>query len=285
MHPYLKLYFGSHQVISISSYRLFFGLAALAVVLISFIGIRKKRLPLRQSLVILLVMVVSVPPGARILHVLTNPVIYQQNPAKIWSLQLTGFSLMGGLILAAITGILMSLVLRFDPWPLADSIAPGLGVGIALMRTGCFLNGCCFGKVTNLPWAVHFPMGSIPYKYYLPGLLEQKTVSPFALLRSPGLHPTQIYELLAALVITIFIIFLGRKKLPSGVLFLLFTLFFAIFRWANSQLRVPASTLMVANWFYPLLYSALILLSIILLIFRFKSQVTVVHPSQINTDS
>lgn len=270
MYPYMKLTLWSHQVISISSYRLFFCLACLTVVLISIIGIRQKRLPLRKSLIILLVMVVSVPLGARILHILTNPVIYQQGPSKMWSLQFTGFSLMGGLILAAITGVIMSLLLRFDPWSLADSIAPGLGVGIVLMRTGCFLNGCCFGKVTNLPWAVHFAAGSIPYKYYLPGLLEQKTVSPFALFRSPGVHPTQIYELLAALVITILIVLLARRKPPSGVLFLLFALLFAIFRWVNSLLRVPANTLMVADWFYPLLYSAIILLSIILLIFRFN---------------
>lgn len=269
MHPYMKLTLWSHQVISISSYRLFFLLACLPVILISIIGIRQKRLPLHKSLIILLVMVVSVPLGARILHILTNPVIYQQGPAKMWSLQFTGFSLMGGLILAAVTGVIMSLLMRFDPWPLADSIAPGLGVGIVLMRTGCFLNGCCFGKVTNLPWAVHFPVGSIPYKYYLPGVLEQKTVLPFALFRSPGVHPTQIYELLAALVITILIVLLARRKPPSGVLFLLFALLFAIFRWVNSLLRVPAHTLMVTDWFYPLLYSAIILLSIILLIFRF----------------
>jgi phosphatidylglycerol:prolipoprotein diacylglycerol transferase len=45
---------------------------------------------------------------------------------------------------------------------LADVIAPGLLVGLAIGRVGCFLNGCCFGGPTDLPWAVSFPSGSPP---------------------------------------------------------------------------------------------------------------------------
>lgn len=272
MHPYLELTFWPNQSITVSSYLLFFLLACMAVLVISIVGIRRNKLSLCKSIVMLLAMVAAVPLGARILHIVTNPVIYQQSPAKMWSLHLTGFSLMGGLVLAALLGILLSVLLRFDPWSLADSIAPGLGAGIVLIRIGCFLNGCCFGKVTDLPWAVHYPMGSIPYKYYLPGLLEQKTALSFALFGSPGVHPTQLYELSAALVITIVIIYLGRKNMPSGVLFLLFSLYFAVFRWVNSLFRVPASTLNVADWFYPLLYAVIILVSIILIIFRFRTQ-------------
>lgn len=271
MHPYLKLTFWFNQSISISSYRLFFWLACLAVIVISIIGIRRKGLFLRQSLLILLTVSVSVPVGARILHIITNPIIYQQNPAQMWSGQLAGFSLMGGLILAALTGIIVSFWLNFDPWPLADSIAPGLGAGIVLMRIGCYFNGCCFGKITDLPWAVHFPVGSIPYKYYLSHMAEKKTLSPFALIQSPGIHPTQLYELIAALAITIVIVYLIRKKLPSGVPFLTFTLLFAVFRWINSILRVPAESLSAADWFYPLVYGSIILLSVILMVLRFSS--------------
>ncbi|MGI5880193.1 MAG: prolipoprotein diacylglyceryl transferase [Syntrophomonadaceae bacterium] len=272
MYPYLELNLWSNLSIGISSYRLFFWLACMAVLVISYAGIRKGQLPLKKSLFVLTSMALAVPLGARLLHLATNPVIYQQNPARLWSLHLTGFSLMGGLILAALTGIILSRWVHLDPWPLADSVAPGLGIGIVFMRIGCYFNGCCFGKVTNIPWAVHFPVGSIPYKYYLPGLIEKKSLLPLNLISSPGIHPTQIYELLAAIIITIVTVFIIRKKLPSGVAFLVFTVLFASFRWVNSFFRVPAATLCVAEWFYPLLYSTVILLSIILLIFRFKSQ-------------
>ncbi len=45
----------------------------------------------------------------------------------------------------------------------ADLIAPGVVIGVALGRIGCFFNGCCYGGMTDLPWAVTFPPGSPAY--------------------------------------------------------------------------------------------------------------------------
>lgn len=41
-----------------------------------------------------------------------------------------------------------------------DIMAPSSALGLAFGRIGCFLNGCCFGAPTDLPWAVKFPYGS-----------------------------------------------------------------------------------------------------------------------------
>lgn len=46
---------------------------------------------------------------------------------------------------------------------LADIIAPGVVLGMAIGRLGCFLNGCCYGGACDLPWAVQFPYGSPPF--------------------------------------------------------------------------------------------------------------------------
>lgn len=46
---------------------------------------------------------------------------------------------------------------------LLDFVAPSFMLGLALGRVGCFLNGCCFGAVCELPWAVRFPAGSLPH--------------------------------------------------------------------------------------------------------------------------
>jgi len=46
---------------------------------------------------------------------------------------------------------------------MADLIAPSMMIGLALGRIGCFLNGCCYGGQSDLPWAVTFPQGSPPY--------------------------------------------------------------------------------------------------------------------------
>lgn len=48
-----------------------------------------------------------------------------------------------------------------------DLLAPGMLVGLAIGRVGCFLNGCCFGGACDLPWAVRFPAGSLPYLHQL----------------------------------------------------------------------------------------------------------------------
>jgi phosphatidylglycerol:prolipoprotein diacylglycerol transferase len=46
---------------------------------------------------------------------------------------------------------------------LADLVAPGVVLGVALGRIGCFLNGCCYGGPSDLPWAVRFPAPSPAY--------------------------------------------------------------------------------------------------------------------------
>ncbi|MGI6752602.1 MAG: prolipoprotein diacylglyceryl transferase [Anaerovoracaceae bacterium] len=270
MHPYIELAVFNNLSIGISAYKLFFILACLAVLIISYIGIKNRGLDLKKSALILLMMTLAVPIGARVLHFITNPVIYQLNPEKLWALNLTGFALMGGLILAALLGVFLSRLLKYNLWPLADSVASGLGIGIAIMRVGCYLNGCCFGKTANLPWAVEFPMGSIPYNYYLADMAERKSFSLFTLINSPPIHPTQLYELLAALLITLIVLYLIKKNSPAGVPFLAFSLLFSLFRWFNSSLRVPAPTLKLSPCFYPLLYALIALLSIFLIIYRCK---------------
>ena len=68
-------------------------------------------------------------------------------------------SLIGGMI------AFIYLVRRFHLSPLAfaDFIAPSMLLGLAIGRLGCLLNGCCFGGLCDMPWAVTFPGGSPPY--------------------------------------------------------------------------------------------------------------------------
>jgi phosphatidylglycerol:prolipoprotein diacylglycerol transferase len=79
-----------------------------------------------------------------------------------------------------------------------DLIAPSFLVGLALGRIGCFLNGCCYGGPTSLPWAVRFPPGSPPYADQAhQGLLS--AVSPPA--HSLPVHPAQLYSAITAALI------------------------------------------------------------------------------------
>jgi phosphatidylglycerol---prolipoprotein diacylglyceryl transferase len=72
----------------------------------------------------------------------------------------------GGLVVyGSIIGGLLGIV-AFARWyrlrllALVDLIAPSFALGLAFGRLGCMLNGCCFGGVCDLPWAVTFPWGS-----------------------------------------------------------------------------------------------------------------------------
>ncbi|NIU02223.1 MAG: prolipoprotein diacylglyceryl transferase, partial [Nitrosopumilaceae archaeon] len=38
---------------------------------------------------------------------------------------------------------------------------PHAGITLIILRTGCFLNGCCYGVRTNMPWGVSYPRGSL----------------------------------------------------------------------------------------------------------------------------
>lgn len=77
-----------------------------------------------------------------------------------------------------------------------DLIAPSLMIGLALGRIGCFLNGCCYGGPTSLPWAVEFPAGSPPFA----DQAESSMLSADAT-RSLAIHPAQLYSAITAALI------------------------------------------------------------------------------------
>lgn len=102
--------------------------------------------------------------GARIFYVVHHISEFQNNsPLSIFAIWQGGLELLGGVILA-ITVIFFYL--WYHKLPIRrylDILAIGLMLALAFGRIGCFLNGCCFGKPTDLPWAVRFPYGSFAY--------------------------------------------------------------------------------------------------------------------------
>ena len=82
----------------------------------------------------------------------------------------------------------------------------GVALGIATARFGCFLTGCCFGSVTNLPWGVNYTAGSPAHWVHRhSGLITRDAIA------SMPVHPTQLYEAVGVLLIYGFLQARNRK--------------------------------------------------------------------------
>ena len=104
-----------------------------------------------------------------------------------------GLVFYGGMILGAVAYGLFCYVRRVHPLALADVLISSVLLGMAFGRIGCLLYGCCYGDQCELPWAITFPAGSIPFVAEVQqGFLEVDAS------RSLPLHPTQIYSSLSA---------------------------------------------------------------------------------------
>lgn len=130
--------------------------------------------------------------GARAFHVAVYRGDYANDPLEILRIWNGGLVFYGGLLLAIPVGILFLRRRGVPVLPIVDAAAVGIPLGLAFGRVGCFLAGCCYGKVCWLPWAVIFRA---------PGSLAPQHIP---------LHPTQLYEALAS--VAIFGILYGTRK-------------------------------------------------------------------------
>ncbi len=161
--------------------------------------------------------------GARVVFVALNwSADYATSPTSALSVWEGGLAFHGGIGGALLGGWLYCLWRKQKFWRLADLVTPSIPLGYAITRIGCFLNGCCYGVPTDLPWGVVFPdanIGGIP---------------------TPR-HPTQLYAIAANLVIFAIIAKLSQRTRPTGHLFLIYLLFYSIYRFFIEFLRRGAT--------------------------------------------
>jgi phosphatidylglycerol:prolipoprotein diacylglycerol transferase len=127
--------------------------------------------------------------GAKLLMLISDFGYYRQNPREIFSLATlqAGGVFQGGLILAVATAFVIVRRNKLPGLATADVLAPGVALGHAIGRLGCFSAGCCWGLECHLPWAVTFRN---PVSNQLFG-------TPLNI----PLHPTQLYEAAAEALI------------------------------------------------------------------------------------
>ncbi|MFH0911385.1 MAG: prolipoprotein diacylglyceryl transferase [Planctomycetota bacterium] len=150
----------------------------------------------------------------------------------------------GGL-LAALALCSAYVRLKNLPWGrTADCFAPGLAVGLALGRIGCFLNGCCFGRIAPADaWcAVRFPEGSLAMQHQL-------ALGAIAAGPSLPVYPTQLMESAAGLVLLAILLLAYRFRRFPGEVTLLFLALYSIARFCLEFFRDDTGLLLSCGGF------------------------------------
>ncbi|OQX53216.1 MAG: prolipoprotein diacylglyceryl transferase [Candidatus Cloacimonas sp. 4484_209] len=165
---------------------------------------------------------VSIVIGARIWYVIEHFNEYTSNPFDIFKVWQGGLVFYGGYIGAVIGGLLFLKKRKLSFTKIGDIMAPSFAIAISIGRIGCFLNGCCYGKISQR-WGIPFPAREFPPPYadqLRHGLINQGATHSLPVI------PTQLYSTLDNLVIFVILILLSRRKPFQG--FLLW-LFFALY--------------------------------------------------------
>ena len=158
--------------------------------------------------------------SSRLYVVLQHLDYYRQQPLEIPQIWKGGLASYGAFVGGGLAAIFVARWQRLSVGKFLDCCAPAIAVAISIGRIGCFLNGCCYGAVSNLPWAMHFPEDSGPYYNHLhEGLIELHQLSL-------AVHPTQLYESLYALLLFVLLLRFRKYEKRDGELFaILFVLY------------------------------------------------------------
>jgi len=170
-----------------------------------------------------LVVLVGAILGARLAFVLMNPEVKFFDLQEVLRSGLGGLSFHGGLIGGFLGGSVYIFLTRMDFWRVTDCAAPAISIGYAITRIGCFLNGCCFGKATSLPWGMRFPF------------------SPDAFPHTHTVHPTQLYASAMGFLMFGIVLLLSRGKSlgRAGRLFMVLLVLESVERFVMEIFRYP----------------------------------------------
>jgi phosphatidylglycerol:prolipoprotein diacylglycerol transferase len=101
--------------------------------------------------------------GARLFFVIHYFDRFRDHPAEIFYIWRGGLEFYGGVLVAVPVIILYLWRHKLPIRRFFDVLAIGLMLGLSFGRLGCFMNSCCYGKPTDLPWGIRFPYNSYPY--------------------------------------------------------------------------------------------------------------------------
>ncbi len=130
-------------------------------------------------------------------------------------------------------------------WKATDAFAPGVTLRQPVGRQGCFAAGCCCGRPTTLAWGVHFTdaghqVTNVPTTVAQLSTQGEQTYWAQKLggLDAPvHLHPTQLYESFAALLIFLLLVWLHRRKRFTGQVIATYAVLYGLLRFLVEFVR------------------------------------------------
>lgn len=192
-------------------YGFFNALGYLAAAVVFYREAKRKQYSFETLLYILFGALLGGLIGSRLGSALfVYPEYYSKHIFDLLIPQVGGKTLVGGLIGGYLGVMIAKKILKFNR-STGDLFAPGLAIGIAIGRIGCYLNGCCYGIPTSLPWGV--------------------------VIKGIARHPTQIYESIFCFALFIYLWSIRKRISREGDLFKLFLLWYAFFRFWVEFLR------------------------------------------------
>ncbi len=210
MHPEIFRW----GILHVRSYGLMLAIAFLVGTWLGLREARRRGLEEDRLVTVILAALVAGVLGARGLYVLEHVDEFRREWGSVLAVWQGGLTLYGGIVLGTAVGLATARRLGLPMWVVADALTPSLALGALFGRVGCFLNGCCYGRPTRLPWGVVFPPDS------------------FAGLEfgNAPVHPSQLYFALAGLILFLVTWGLRRRLTVPGSLFWIFIVLFALIR-------------------------------------------------------
>jgi phosphatidylglycerol---prolipoprotein diacylglyceryl transferase len=200
--------------LELRSYGFFVALGFAAGILITLFYAGKEKLSRPMVLDLSICTIISAIAGARLFYVIGEWGYYRANPLEIVMVQNGGLVYLGGLLLSIAVVYFYGRAKGINLLKLFDAATPGTVIGYAIGRIGCFLNGCCFGLPTKMPWGIIFPKGSLAEAYC----------------GDIPLHPTQLYSSLSMLLAFLVLIWIYRQKKFDGQIIFLGLIFYSLYR-------------------------------------------------------
>ena len=160
--------------------------------------------------------------GSRLAYVAANWAHYRTAPLEIFRIDQGGLIFYGGFLLACVALAVFARHHRLPLWHAADFAIPGLAIGHALGRVGCFFNGCCYGR----------PAGGAGFGIAYPPVCE-----PGRLFPGIPLYPVQLIESACLAVLWLVLLAAYSRRRKDGAVFALYLVLYPPVRFGLEYLR------------------------------------------------